>query len=76
MGTDEKIFTIEEQYNNQNNKIYAQMSLEVHSGCRDAITPPTSWFGGKSDTSYLQERGETGVHVYQEDVVYRGCETA
>jgi len=28
---DEKIFTIEEQYNNQNNKIYAQKSLEVHS---------------------------------------------
>jgi hypothetical protein len=29
--TDKKIFTIEEQYNNQYNKIYAQMSLEVHS---------------------------------------------
>ena len=28
--TDEKFFTIEEQYNNQN-KIYAQTSLEVHS---------------------------------------------
>jgi hypothetical protein len=28
---DEKFFTIEEQYNNQNNKIYAQTSLEVHS---------------------------------------------
>jgi len=27
---DEKFFTIEEQYNNQN-KIYAQISLEVHS---------------------------------------------
>jgi hypothetical protein len=27
--TDEKIFTIEEQYNNQNNKIYAKMSCEV-----------------------------------------------
>jgi len=27
--TDEKIFTIEEQYNYQNNKIYDQMSLEV-----------------------------------------------
>jgi hypothetical protein len=26
----EKIFTIEEQYNNQNNKIYAQTSFEVH----------------------------------------------
>jgi len=29
--TDEKFFTIEEQYNNQNNKIYAQTSLEVRS---------------------------------------------
>ena len=29
--TDEKILTIEEQYNNQNNKIYAQTSLNVHS---------------------------------------------
>ena len=29
--TDEKIFTIEEQYNNQYNKIYAQTSVEVHS---------------------------------------------
>ena len=26
---DEKIFTIEDQYNNQNNKIYAQTSCEV-----------------------------------------------
>jgi hypothetical protein len=29
--TEEKFFTIEEQYNNQNNKIYAQTSLEVNS---------------------------------------------
>jgi hypothetical protein len=29
--TDEKIFTIGEQYNNQYNKIYAQRSLEVRS---------------------------------------------
>ena len=28
---DEKIFTTEEQYNNQYNKIYAQTSLEVRS---------------------------------------------
>jgi hypothetical protein len=28
---DEKIYTIKEKYNNQNNKIYAQKSLEVHS---------------------------------------------
>ena len=30
--TDEKISTIEEQHNNQNNKFYAQTSLEVRSG--------------------------------------------
>jgi len=29
--TDEKFFTIEEQYNIQNNKMYPQTSLEVHS---------------------------------------------
>jgi hypothetical protein len=29
--TDEKFFTIEEQYNNQYNKIYAQTPLEVRS---------------------------------------------
>jgi len=28
---DEKMYTIKEQYNNQNNKIYAQKSLEVRS---------------------------------------------
>jgi hypothetical protein len=28
---DEKIYTIKDQYNNQNNKIYAQKSLEVRS---------------------------------------------
>jgi len=28
---DEKCFPMEEQYNNQNNNIYAQTSLEVHS---------------------------------------------
>jgi len=28
---DEKIFTVEDQYNNQYNEIYAEMSLEVHS---------------------------------------------
>jgi len=29
--TEEKMFTIEQQYGNQNNKIYAQTSLEVRS---------------------------------------------
>jgi len=37
--TDEKILTIEEQYNNQNNKIYAQTSLEVHSEGAERPSP-------------------------------------
>jgi len=36
---DEKIFTIEEQYNNQNNEIYAQTSLEVRSGSAERPSP-------------------------------------
>jgi len=35
---DENIFTIKKQYNNQNNKIYAQTSLEV---CSDGATRPS-----------------------------------
>jgi hypothetical protein len=72
--TDEKFFTIEEPYNNQNNKIYAQTSLEVHS--EDAGHHPSYvmvWWGGVPSgghiSSFLQEWGETGVRVYQEDVL-------
>ena len=44
-------------------------------GCRDATTLPTSWFVGScpisGDTSsFLQERDETAVRVYQEDVLH------
>jgi hypothetical protein len=71
---DEKIFTIEEQYNNQNNKIYAQMSLEVRSEGAGMPSPflHHGLVGGVpsgGDTSFLQERGETGVHVYQDDML-------
>jgi hypothetical protein len=60
--TDEKFFTIEEQYNNQNNKIYAQMSLEGHS--EDAGIPSPflrhglvgSVPSGADTSSFLQER--------------------
>jgi hypothetical protein len=43
-------------------------------GCREAITLPTSRFVGgfpsQGDTSsFLQERGQTGAQVYQEDVL-------
>jgi len=64
---DEKFFTIEEQYNNQSNKIYAQTSLEVHSEGAEMPSPFLchGLVGGvpsRGDTSsFLQERGETGV---------------
>ena len=72
--TDEKIFAIEEQCNNQYNKIYAQTSLEVHSEGAGGHHPSyiMVWWGGASrgDTSsFLQERCETGAWVYQEDVL-------
>jgi len=65
--TGDKIFTIEEQCNNHNNKIYAQTSLEVRS--EDAGRPsPFLHHGmvggvpsGGNTSSFLQERGETGV---------------
>jgi len=43
---DEKMFTTEEQYNNQCDKIYAQKSLEMRSEGAGGHHPPTSWFGG------------------------------
>jgi hypothetical protein len=65
--TDEKFFTIEEQYNNQNNKIYVQTSLMVHSNGAGMPSPflrhglvggvPS----GGDTSSFLQERSETGV---------------
>jgi hypothetical protein len=70
--TDEKFFTIKEQYKNN---IYAQTSLEVHSEGAGMPSPflRHSLVGGVpsgGDTSsYLQERGETGVPVYQEDML-------
>jgi hypothetical protein len=73
--TDEKFFTIEEQYNNQNNKIYALTSLEVHS---EGAGMPSPFLrhglmggvpSGGDTSSFLQERGETGVRVYQKDVL-------
>ena len=71
--TDEKIFTIEEQRNNQN-KTDAKTSLEVHSEGAGMPLPLLrhGLVGGvpsRGDTSsFLQERGETGVRMYQEDV--------
>jgi len=68
--TDEKNITIEEQYNNQYNKIHAQTSLEVRFEV--AGTPSAFLHRGLvgGDTfSFLQVRGESGVRVYQEDML-------
>ena len=59
----EKFFTIQEQYKNQNNKIYAQTSLEVHS---EGAGIPSPFLrhdlvggvpSGSDISSFLQERG-------------------
>ena len=72
---DEKIFTIEEQYNNQNNKIYAQTSREVYS---DGAGMPSSFLrhgllagvpSGGDTSSFLRERGETGAECIKEDML-------
>jgi hypothetical protein len=71
---DEKIFTIEEQYN-QYSKIYAQMSLDVRSEGAGRPSPflhhgLVGSVPSRGDTSsFLQGRGETGVRVYQEDML-------
>jgi hypothetical protein len=72
---DEDFFTIEEQYNNLNKMIYVQTSLEMHS---EGAGMPSPFLrqglvggvpSGGDTSSFLQERGETGVRVYQEDVL-------
>ena len=80
---DEKIFTIKEQYSHQNNKIYAQASLKVHSESagRPSLFLCHGLVGGvpsrltHDTSSFLQESGESGVQEYQEDVLHkRSCE--
>jgi len=73
--TDEKFFTIEEQYNNQNKKIYAQTSLEVHS--EGAGMPPQFYVivwlevfhQGVTHLHICKKGAKTGASVYQEDVL-------
>jgi len=75
LSTDEKISTIEEQHNNQNNKIYAQTSLEVRSEGAGMPSPflRHGFVGGVPSggetPSFLRERAVTGVRAYQEDVL-------
>jgi hypothetical protein len=60
---DEKIFTIKGQYNNQNNKIYAQMSLEVSSERQGGHHPSyvMVWWG-------LSHQGVTPLHFCKKGV--------
>jgi hypothetical protein len=72
----DKFFTIEEHYNNQNNEMYSQMSLEV---CSEGAGLPSSFLRhglrvgvpARVDmSSFLQESGETSVRVYHEDLLH------
>jgi len=80
--TDEKLFTIEEQYNNQNNKIYAQTSLEVHSEGAERPSPflhhGLVWGvpSGGDTSSFLQERGENWCLSVSRGHATRSCETS
>ena len=59
--TEEKIFIIQEQYNNQNNKIYAQTSLEVRfEGARRPLT-----FLGQGLLGGVPSRGDTPSFLQQ-----------
>jgi len=75
LSTDEKFSTIEEQYSNQKKRVMLRSPLEVHSEGAWMPSPflrhglvggvPT----GGDTSSFLQERGEAGARVYQEDVL-------
>jgi inhibitor of nuclear factor kappa-B kinase subunit alpha len=70
-----KIFTIEEQYNNQYNKIYNQKSLEVRSEGAGGHQPSYGmvWWGvshqGVTPLHFCKKAVKTGARVYQEDVL-------
>jgi len=72
---DEKIFTIEEQYNNQYNKIYAHTSLEVHfegaGGYHPSYVMVWWWVShqGVTPLHFCEKGVKTGARVYQEDVL-------
>ena len=72
--TNEKFSTIEEHHNKQN-KNYAETSLEVRSEGAGMPLPLLrhGLVGGVPSggdiSSFLQQRGETGAQLYQEDVL-------
>jgi len=73
---DEKIFTIKEPYNYQYNKIYAQMSLEVHSEGAGGHHPSyvMVWWvvshQGVTPLHFFEKGVKTGARVCQEDVLH------
>jgi len=73
--TDEKIFTIEKQCNNQYNKIHAQTFLEVRSEGAGGHHPSyvMVWCGvshqGVTPLHFCERGVKTGAQVYQEDVL-------
>jgi len=83
--TDEKIFTIEEQYNHQNDKIYAQTSREakekvpkVQRGHYPSYV--LVWLGcvpsGSDISSFLRERCENWCPSVSRGFATRSCETS
>jgi hypothetical protein len=73
--TDENIFTIKEQYNNQYNKICAQKSLEVNFEGAGGHHPSyvMVWWGvsrqGVTPFHFCEKGVKTGACMYQEDVL-------
>jgi inhibitor of nuclear factor kappa-B kinase subunit alpha len=73
---DEKIFTNKEQYNNQYNKIYAQMSLDMHAEGTGGHDPSyvMIWLGvvpsgGVIPLHFCEKDLKAGAQVYQKDVL-------
>jgi len=72
---DEKNFTIDEQYNNQHNKIYTQKSLQVRSGSAGGHHPSyvMVWWEvshhGATPLHFCEKGVKTGARVYQEDML-------
>ncbi|VVC43196.1 Hypothetical protein CINCED_3A005863 [Cinara cedri] len=76
--TDEKIFTVEEKYNNQNDRVYATSSLEVREkvSCVQRGHHPAQvmvWWGmsrhGVTQIHFYEKGVKTGARVYQNSVL-------
>jgi hypothetical protein len=79
--TDEKFLTIELQYYNQNNKVYVQTSLEVHSegaGMPSSFLHVVCWEVSHQEVTYLYfcKKGVKPVSGLSKGYATRRCETA